>query len=103
MTQKELGEWTDKGLKLETAESDQKATYKIEDLVNKTVCITGLRASAIGKYSGNIYTVKHRPDAQIETLYSSSKVLNDQLNRLIDDKKMPCLVVIHKVKNYYSI
>ena len=103
MTNEDLGKWQDKGMKIETQDESVKATYMIHDLVEKVICLTGLRASSIGQYSGNVYTVKVEPDSQIETIYSSSKVLNEQLGKLIDDKKTPCLIKISKVKNYYSI
>lgn len=103
MTQTDLSQWTDAGFSQQKSPEPTQADYKVENLLGKYILLEGLKVSDIGKFKGCVFNIKTEPTAQTQTLYSASKVLNEQLLKLIEESKTPCVIVPLKVKNYYTI
>ena len=103
MTNADLGVWADSGVKLETQNAGTKADYTIPDVLDKIIKIESLDIENVGQYKGCVFNIRETPTSEVKTLYSSSKVLNEQIVKLLNEKQDAFLVQIKKVKNYYSI
>lgn len=103
MSESKLGAWEGQNYTVQKSESAPEADYKLEQVADTFLLLEGVKVTAIGQYKGTVYNIKVSPTASTKTLYSSSKVLNEQLLKLIEDSKVPCLINIKRVKNYYTI
>lgn len=97
-----LVEWDKAGIKLTSLDKSQECDYKLDDLRDSYFQVLGIQGEEIGKYGASILSIKASPDKEPQTLFSSSKVINEQARNLRSQSAFPVLVKLIKVKNYYT-
>lgn len=98
-----IEQWDKSGYELATQTSASECDLMLVNVVNTTILVRDIVDTEVGQYMASIFTVQRTPESNIETLYSSSKVINTQIKKLHTEGKLPCLVHIRKIKTYYSI
>ena len=102
MTTQQQSLW-DEGL--ENTYEDRKedtCDNRLIDLVNTDFVVLGIQDKNVGKYDAYVFTILKARDGKEETVYSSSAVINDQLEKMDERGQFPCFARIIKTKNYYT-
>lgn len=103
MTESSTTEWNGKTTNAFKDSDSIECHYKLDDIKNMKVLIHGIKAKNVGNFSGTIIDIQLNSDDPIKQLYSSSKVILEQLTKVETANMFPIVARIKKVKNYFTL